>query len=396
MTNIVRRLSHVPRLIAAGAALILLAVSAIMPFAQAQAAGTTAQVAQSPSGQAFSISPPLLQLKADPGQTVTAELTLTNISASTLQVNAEVNDFGAKDELGDPNILFNDSNSTPYAIHNWVQLPQSFTIASKASKKVDFPIVVPKNAEPGGHYGVLRFTGGAPGGGASQVSLSASIGTLVLLQVSGNVTESASVVQMYSATTKNDTMSSFFQNGPVNFVTRIKDTGNTHLAPTGTIDVTNMLGRKTASLDFNGNPKDAKNQPKIVLPASIRRFENTLNKKWLFGRYTATLHATYGDKNTPITTKTTFWVIPYKLVAIVLVVLILIILLLRWMIKRYNRHIINRAKGGQGGPSAPSSPSAPTPPPAPSAPSSTPPAGSGVASRPGGAPSVPVTRRRFY
>lgn len=345
MTQIVKRLSSIPRLLAVGFGIAILAVAAMAPAVSAATAPATSMTPAA-GGQAFSISPPLLELKADPGQSVTAHLTITNISTTTLQISAEANDFGAKDEEGDPNILFNDSNSAPYALRTWVKLPGEFTLKSKESKTVDFPIAVPKNAEPGGHYGVLRFTGAAAGAGSSNVSLSASIGTLVLLQVSGNITESASVVELYSATQKNNTKSSFFQTGPVNFVTRIKDTGNTHIKPTGTLDVANIFGKKVATLTFNGDPNDAKNPPKIILPASIRRFENTLNKKWLFGRYTATLHTTYGDKNTALTAKTTFWVIPYKIVAVIVVGLILLFLLLRLIIKRYNRHIINKAQGG--------------------------------------------------
>ncbi len=65
-----------------------------------------AAIVQAENGQAFSISPPLIELNADPGQTVNATIKFSNISNDELLIKNQLNDFGASNESGEPNILF--------------------------------------------------------------------------------------------------------------------------------------------------------------------------------------------------------------------------------------------------------------------------------------------------
>lgn len=301
-------------------------------------------------GQAFSISPPLIELQGDPGQRLTTAIKFTNVSDDELLVKTQLNDFGPKNETGEPNIIFEDVDNGDYSLRQWITSPAPFKIKAHETKTIDFPITIPADAEPGGHYAVIRFTGTAPELEESGVALTASIGTLVLLQVSGAIEEKASVAEFFSATAKEvkgtfvaSKRAGWFATGPIQFVERIKNDGNVHIKPTGTIEVKNMIGRKVGSLRVNGNPNDPRNVPKSILPQSVRRFEQTLDKTWMFGRYTATVKLTYGQSQQPIETTITFWVIPYHLVIIVLVVGAGLFFLLRWAIRRYNAHIISKA-----------------------------------------------------
>ena len=298
--------------------------------------------AQAENGQALSISPPTLELNADPGQTVTASIKLTNISSGELLIKNQINDFGAKNETGEPNIIFEDNQSSVYSLKNWVIAPPPFKIASKQTKLVDFRINVPKDAEPGGHYAVFRFTGQAPELEESGVALSASLGSLVLLKVSGNVQQKADIVDYYSANSQ-FAKAGFFEGAPINFVERIHNSGNVHINPTGTIEVTDIFGRKVDTLQVNGSLSDPKNPPRAILPASTRKFDQTLNKPWMFGRYQAKLHLTYGEQNQQnLDSVISFWVIPYKLILLVIATLILLVLLLRFVHKKYKQRIINK------------------------------------------------------
>lgn len=294
------------------------------------------------NGQALSISPPVLELNADPGQTVTASIKLTNISSGDLLIKNQINDFGAKNESGEPNIIFNEAESTSYSLHNWVVAPAPFIIKSKQSKTVDFQINVPKDAEPGGHYAVFRFTGQAPELEETGVSLSASLGSLVLLKVSGDVKEQANISDFYSANGQYQKQW-FFENSPINFVERIKNDGNTHINPTGTIEIYDFLNRKVDTLRVNGDPSDLKNKPRAILPNSTRRFEQSLNNKWLFGPYTAKLKLTYGDQNkNSMSSSLIFWVIPYKLIALIILLVVILLLAIRFINKRYKKRIIEK------------------------------------------------------
>jgi hypothetical protein len=111
-----------------------------------------------------------------------------------------------------------------------------------------------------------------------------------------------------------------FQTGPLNFAQRIKNEGNIHEQPTGQVIIKDMFGRKVATLNINLPPRN-------ILPASTRKFEQPLDKtvignKRLFGRYTANLTVNYGKNKQSTTSSLTFWVMPYRLIAIVILALI--------------------------------------------------------------------------
>lgn len=293
------------------------------------------------SGQAFTISPPLLDMNATPGQTVNARIKLTNVSVGTLTMSAQTNDFGVKNETGEPNIIFDESQSTPYSMKNWIALPKDFTLKSKQTRELVVPITVPKNAEPGGHYVVVRFTGASEASDSNQVSLSASIGSLILLKVAGNISQQASVEDFYAATPKFEKQS-FFETPPVELVARIRNGGNIHVKPTGTVTVKDMFGKEVKILRLNGDPADKKNAPGSILPQSVRRFNVALNDG-SFGRYTATMNLTYGEGQS-LQQTVSFWIVPYRLILVVVLLLTALIFGAIKGIKAYNAYIIKKAQ----------------------------------------------------
>jgi hypothetical protein len=193
---------------------------------------------------------------------------------------------------------------------------------------------IPANASPGGHYGVIRFTGIPPELAGSGVSLSASVGSLTLVRVSGNVTEQGSIAELY--TSQNGKKRSLFEYGPITISLRFKNFGNVHLKPKGTVQVSDMFAKTTASFAFNSGQNN-------VLPQSIRKFDEVVNKKLLFGRYKVQTDIVYGTDNKIVVATTAFWVIPYKLiVASLLLIAVLVILVLR-----YNSFIVKRSQKKQ-------------------------------------------------
>jgi len=331
-SNLRKRFVAISGLLLLGVAIAGLWVSAIAAHAE--------------SGQAFSISPPLVDLKANPGDTTAATIKITNISAGDLLIKTEFNDFGAKDETGDPNIIFNPDQDTPHSLRHWIASPDPFMLASKQTKTITFPINVPKDAEPGGHYAVIRFTGTTPELEQSGVALSASIGSLVLLNISGDVKESATLADLYTGTPKL-AKQSFFEFGPIAFVERINNDGNVHIKPTGTVQIFNAFGQKVGEVRVNGDPTDIKNMPKNVLPKSIRRFDQTWDPGWALGNFTAKLHVVYGDSGKSLDTSIGFWVIPYKLILLIAAAGVGLFFAIKYGLKRYNDYIIAKASSGK-------------------------------------------------
>lgn len=295
------------------------------------------------NGQALEIAPPVIYLNADPGQTVKANIYIRDISSGNLNVTGQVNSFTASGEDGTPKIQLEDTGTdVANSIVGWVETLPKLQLIPREIKTMVATINVPKDATPGGHYGVVRFTATPPSvEGGSGVSLSAGIGVLILLTVSGQVNEGLSVEELSVAKPVKDgetsKAASFFESSPLLFTVRLKNTGNVHVRPTGQVVITNMFGRKFAAVNINVPPAN-------VLPSSIRKFSEELNKevignKRMFGKYTAELKLTYGSNKT-ITKTVSFWVIPYKQIAAAIIIIIGLFFLARYLLKLYTRRVI--------------------------------------------------------
>ncbi len=323
---------------------VLLSLTAAVLTLSTSLPGPIAHAADTPvngTGQALEIAPPVINLSADPGQSVGTEISLRDVSSTNLLVTSEVNDFVASGEDGTPKILTGENQTSPYSMKSWISALPQLTLKSRQIERLPVKINVPKDAAPGGYYAVIRFTAVAPDNTSQGLSLSASLGALVLLKVNGDAKEELKVEQ-FSAIKSNGASSSLFESAPITFVERLKNSGTVHEQPSGSIAITNMFGKKIANVNVNLPPRN-------ILPNSIRRFEQKLDSSvigntMLFGRYTATLKLSYGTNGQTITDTVTFWVIPYTLILIIVIGLIALFFILKALMRRYNSHIVKSAR----------------------------------------------------
>lgn len=298
--------------------------------------GGTRVIAQNDTGQAIQVSPVLVELNATPGGTYKIKLNLTNVSAGALRLVPSVNDFRAKDESGTPEILFEDEeDSLTYSLRQWIRNLPELQLEPKQSQVLEVDVTVPEDAEPGGHYGVIRYSGAAPDVEESGVALSASIGVLVLARVDGDVNESLRTEEFFVA--KSGEKRGWVERPPVTFVTRLRNDGNVHLKPKGDIVVKNMFGSVVAELPVNAEGRN-------ILPNSIRRFEHELPGGLSIGRYTAETNLAYGTSGQVLQDSISFWVVPYKLILLCLAIFAATMFIIIKLVKYYNRMIIERAK----------------------------------------------------
>ena len=317
--------------------LILIAAALVVSlFAPAQSIYAVNDAA----GQALEIAPPVLTLSANPGDTINAQINLRDISNTPLIVTSTINDFSAKGENGEPNIDIEGTEPSPYSIKPWLQPLPQLNLKSKEMQKLPVIIKVPSNAAPGGYWGVVRFTATPPDMDQTGVALSASLGSLIFVRVNGDAKESMEISSFYTSEPGKDSAATLFESTPLDFVLRIKNTGTVHEQPVGRIAVTDMFGREAAGVNVNLEGRN-------VLPGSIRKFNASLDKgalgtTRLFGKYTATITVTYGAKKQTVTSQLTFWVIPYRLITLIIIGLILLFFILRALIRNYNRRITKR------------------------------------------------------
>lgn len=255
----------------------------------------------------LSVAPATFDLSANPGEIIKNSIKVENLTNVPLEVSVDRRNFTALGEEGEAALT---DDTTPYALATWITVdPMVQTIAPHEIKVYNYTITVPQLAEPGGHFGSIIFkTAPRPVAGGSGVAIAQEVGSLLLLKVAGDIVEKAEI-ESFQPT------HGFFEYGPVGFDTRIKNSGNVHFKPTGTITIANMFGQKVATLNL-----DSKN----VLPDSIRHLSNSWSQKLLFGRYTATLSVVYGSNSRILTATTTFGGFPYRVGLVILIVLLLI------------------------------------------------------------------------
>jgi hypothetical protein len=317
-------------------ALTLLVLGSV--FAPVAQAATTAT--DPGASQALEISPPVVNLTGNPGETVKTQISIRDVANVPLIVKGQVNDFVASGEDGSPKILLEEGETSPYSMKTWFAPLSQLNLEPKKIQNLTISITIPKDAAPGGYYSTIRFTASAPGMDTTGVSLSASLGALILMQVKGDAKESLSVAEFSTIdTTGKSTW--LFESIPVNFLLRTANSGNIHEQPVGQATVKDMFGNTVGLVNINLERRN-------VLPGSTRRFESPLDKavigdRMLFGRYTADLVVTYGTTGKQATMTIAFWVVPWKLILIVIGVLVGGFFILRFALHRYNDYILSRS-----------------------------------------------------
>lgn len=313
------------------ASLLVATISAPLTQAQSGVGG----------GQALEIGPPVLNLTANPGQVIQSSINIRDVSTTDLIVTNEINDFTANGEDGTPQILLDNAETSPYSIRSWIQPLDQITLKTKEIKAVPITIYVPADAAPGGYYGIIRFTGTAPNLDQTGVALSASLGTLIFLRVSGDVKEEVSIDRFFANT--GGVEYPLYEFKPVTLSVRLKNTGNIYEQPAGLITVKDMFGKPVVNLPVNA-------EERVILPDSTRKFDQVIDETnigngLMFGRYTAEVTIKYGSNGQSVTSTTSFWVIPYKLIIAGIIILIVAFFVLRIFIRRYNQHIVQKATG---------------------------------------------------
>jgi hypothetical protein len=263
------------------------------------------QVSRAQTAMGLTAIPPRLEVTVKPGGVVTAQIKVRNDSDTTRTITSTAKDFIVTDDKGTPiQIEGVEDQSNRWASSSWIEIsPSTFTLKPKETKVLIVTIIAPDNPTAGGHYAMILHTP------SNEVTLNETgssiqtyVGTLVYITVPGNIKENAQITE-FSAP-------SFLEFGPVDFKTVIANYSDIHISPKGNINIHNWLGGLTASLALDNNN---------IFPGTSRQFLNTLDRHFLFGRYTATLEAAYGTTGQALATTLVFWVIPWRLIILVLV-----------------------------------------------------------------------------
>jgi len=251
----------------------------------------------------LSAIPPRLEVTIKADGAVSQVIKVRNESKEERTISTEVRDFIVTDNIGTPTILSDvDNSNNRWAASSWIQVsPSTVKLKPGETKNLTLTILPPKNALPGGHYAMIVHRPDKSSSlNSTGASIQANVGTLVYITIPGNIKQNA-IIEKFTAP-------SFSEFGPIDFQTTVKNSSDIHIQPVGAITIKNWFGGKTAQLNL---------EPTNIFPYTTRDFQNTLNKKWLFGRYSANFNAIYGTNGGLISATLFFWVIPWRLLILI-------------------------------------------------------------------------------
>lgn len=297
-----------------------------------------------PRADALTISPARFEVTTDPGTEVGGTVTLLNDQQTPITFYTSYENFVAGDDnSGTPKFI-----GAEDGLATWMESPSEVTLAPGEVKKVNFTIRVPEDAAAGGYFGAIFWNTMPPSGG--QVSIGAKVGMLVLLSVSGDVTESGGITSFTRAG-----HGFFYTALPINFSYTFRNDGGDRVQPAGTVRIRDTIFLRAKLLDANISKGN-------VLPASQRNFSLSWTKnteevphgffksvgyEWrnfALGFYTASLSVTYGTEQLSSHRSVHFFVLPWQLLIVVIAALCIFWVIFKRLLHTYNRRIIARAR----------------------------------------------------
>ena len=302
-----------------------------------------AEAATTPKPLNLITSPLPINLSTKPGTSITTDIRVKQGGAETERLNISLMKFAAFGAAGKPRLEDRGPNDDYF---DWVKFSStSITAPPNVWQTVKMTINVPKSAQFGYYYAVVFTRAGddtRPDKGAA-----ISGGTAVLVLLDALVPNAKRKLDLVSFGVDHR----LYEYLPVHFNTAFHNSGNVHQQPKG--DVFIKRGNKLiGTIPLNGEGGN-------ILPQSNRIFQNdwldgfpvyepkldngkvvkkdgetVRSLKWDFskisslriGRYTAVLEAAYDDgtRDQPIEATISFWVVPWRVLSVLLVILIVI------------------------------------------------------------------------
>lgn len=315
--------------------------------------------AQAPTNYDVTVSPVFLDLSSSPGDKISSKIRIRNNTTSPLPIK-----LGIKQLTGDENGELTLKEDSKEESLSWIKLDSpKFTAKPLEWTNIPLTIDIPKNAAYGYYYAItfaqdetspLTKTGAAITGAAA---------VPILLNVRKEGAKAEAKILKFS------TKSYINEYLPVDFTAQLENTGNIHIRPRGNIFIGNGNDKNITILDINQSLGSIIPQTKRDFNASwsdgfivrepvledgqakldkngkpIEKLVINWNKLTSFrvGKYTANLLMVYdnGTRDVSLEANVSFWVIPYKVIIIMIVSLIVFVILIRFLLKFYiNREI---------------------------------------------------------
>lgn len=304
----------------------------IIAFFGALAFMVTPAAAQ--QAQQLSVSPTLIEMSAEPGQSWKSSIKVINSNPYPLQISVTVADFVPRGEGGEGRFIQLAETATD-TLASWISYETGPTVIPPESAfDLPYTVNIPRDASPGGHFAAFQVgtvpQSGTPG--ESMLRTSQVVTSLLFLRVAGEVLERGGIREF-------STSHSFYQTPHIDLSVRFENNGNVHIRPQGEIQITNMWGQKRGQIPIN--PQSSFGN---VLPNSVRSYNVAWKSEWSLadiGRYKAVVTLAYGsDQRQFANSLTYFWVVPVVPIMSIVAVIAVLIALATWLVRLYVRRLL--------------------------------------------------------
>ncbi|KKU11043.1 MAG: hypothetical protein UX65_C0002G0035 [Parcubacteria group bacterium GW2011_GWB1_46_8] len=254
----------------------------------------------------ITLYPTSFRVQIDPGKTWEGTVTVVNPNSDRLGVKVEKENLSGGAE-GSIELMGEETNQIGLA--SWISVDRmSDTLNPNEKKEFYVSISVPSNAPPGGHYAALLFRGISSDtidGNRTGVGIGGRVGTVILVEVSGEVQKSGSVVSVEA--------NKFQSHGPIDVAFKVKNTGNSYFSPEGKIVFKNLWRTYEGTWE-----------PRVVFPGFDRTFKSSWAGKYFVGPVRATVFASIPGLGELPVEEVVVWVFPWQEVSIGIGILLVI------------------------------------------------------------------------
>ncbi len=275
------------------------------------------------------------KLKLKPGEKFNGELVTWNLSTESARYKIVAKGFRQIENKPGTAIILSDEEELQslYSASSWITLSKdSIDLIPNKNEKILYEINVPNNITKGEYHAIISLISeNALHSSNTSTLTTLSSGLPILIQVGDNFIENAELLEF-------KTDSKFYESPTVQFTTRINNIGDTHIAPTGEIVLQNIFNKEIGRIKFNQDSQ-------TLLRDNIGNYTTdwkaklfTEEKQIAIGPIKANLLLTYREFQpgfAPLLAETSFWIIPWKYIVIILVAILLIIALIQ--IRKYKK-----------------------------------------------------------
>ncbi|MCX8016141.1 MAG: hypothetical protein N2692_02465 [Patescibacteria group bacterium] len=259
----------------------------------------------------ITVYPLSYKIVLSPGQEWEGMTTIVNPNDFVLKVIVEKENIRGGAE-GSISLTSEDLNQ--YGLAKWISYDvEEFELQPKQSREFHYKIKIPENAPPGGHYAAVLFKG-KPAEEASGIGISGRTGTVILVEVTGDVVKQAKISSIQAP--------KFIDHGPLTTAFKILNEGNTYIAPEGKVVISGLFQKQELAIDS-----------RVVFPGFDRTFAVKWDRKYFFGPLNVVINTYIPNGPAIEPAKIVIWAFPYQEAILIVVIILLIV----WGIKLFKK-----------------------------------------------------------